>query len=39
MGRDSSIGVKVTLDSAGVNVSELWLSGSAVQVMEGTILL
>ena len=39
MGRDSEIGVQVTLDETGKGVKEIWLSGSAVQVTEGIIML
>ena len=39
MGRDSDIGVEISLDEHGNAVKEINLSGSAVQVMEGTIML
>lgn len=37
MGRDSRIGVKVTLDESGKNVKQVLLAGSAVLVTQGTI--
>ena len=39
MGRSSEIGVRVALDETGKAVKEVWLSGSAVQMTEGTIML
>ena len=39
MGRDSEIGVEISLDEHGNAVKEIRLSGSAVQITEGTITL
>ncbi|KAL8793626.1 MAG: hypothetical protein Q9195_003778 [Heterodermia aff. obscurata] len=39
MARDSNIGVEISLDEHGRAVKEIHLSGSAVQVTEGTIML
>ena len=39
MGRQSEIGVEVTLDSSGSKVEKCVLSGSAVGIMEGSIVV
>lgn len=37
MGRSSQIGVKVALDDSGRSVKQVFLSGTAVAVMQGTV--
>ncbi|KAL8823990.1 MAG: hypothetical protein Q9191_005387 [Dirinaria sp. TL-2023a] len=39
MGRTCQIGVEVTLDRSGKSIEKLLLSGTAVQVTEGTLML
>ena len=39
MGRDSEIGTEVTLSKTGSAVEKLQLSGGAIQITEGTMML